>query len=127
MRKVAMLMATLAILVLVAATAVYAVNKTCASKPCRGTVARDILYERNGNRVADAIYGLGKGDRINAGTFERDRDQLWGGQGNDRLSTFDDDGRDNLNGGPGTDTCNGDLGADYADVAVNCERGNLAD
>ena len=127
MRKVAMLMATLGILVLVAATAVYAVNKTCTSKPCRGTAASDILYERNGNRVADAIYGLGRGDRINAGTFERDRDQLWGGRGNDRLSTFDDDGRDNLNGGPGTDTCNGDLGADFADVAVNCERGNLAD
>ena len=127
MRKVAMLMATLAILVLVAATSVYAVNKTCASRPCNGTAARDILYERNGNRVADAIYGLRRGDRINAGTFERDRDQLWGGPGNDRLSTFDDDGRDNLNGGPGTDTCNGDIGADYADVAVNCERGNLAD
>ncbi len=127
MRKVAMLMATLAILVLVAATAVYAVNKTCPGKPCRGTNAKDILYEQNGNRVADTIYGLGRADRINAGTFERDRDQLWGGPGNDRLGTFDDDGLDNLNGGRGTDTCNGDIGADYADVAVNCERGNLAD
>jgi hypothetical protein len=127
MRKVAMLIATLAILILVAATAVYAVNKTCTIKPCRGTDARDTLYERNGNRLADKIYGLGRSDRINAGTFERDRDQLWGGPGNDRLSTFDDDGRDNLNGGPGTDTCNGDIGADYADVAVNCEKGNLAD
>lgn len=127
MRKVVMLMATLAILILVAATAVYAVNKTCTSKPCRGTDARDVLYERNGNRVADKIYGLGRGDHINAGTFERDRDQLWGGQGNDVLRTNDGDGNDNLNGGPGTDTCTGDIGADYADVAVNCERGNLAD
>ena len=112
MRKVAMLMATLAILVLVAATAVYAVNKTCTSRPCSGTNAKDILYEQNGNRVADTIYGLGSADRINAGTFERDRDQLYGGPANDKLSTFDDDGNDNLNGGPGTDTCNGDLGAD---------------
>ena len=127
MRKVAMLMATLAILVLMAATAVYAVNKTCTSRPCSGTNAKDILYEQNGNRVADAIYGLRQGDRINAGTFERDRDQLWGGPGNDRLGTFDDDGLDNLNGGPGTDTCNGDIGADFGDAAVNCERGNLAD
>ncbi len=127
MRKVAMLMAALAILVLVAATAVYAVNKTCASRPCSGTVARDILYERNGNRVPDAIYGLQSADRINAGTFERDRDQLYGGPGNDRLGAADVDGNDTLNGGGGIDTCIGDIGADYADVGISCERGNLAD
>ncbi len=127
MRKVAMLMATLAILILVAATAVYAVNKTCTTKPCRGTDARDVLQERNGNGVADKIYGLGRNDHINAGTFKRDRDQLWGGPGNDILRTDDGDGRDNLNGGPGTDTCIGDIGADWADNPASCEKGNLAD
>jgi hypothetical protein len=127
MRKVAMLAASLAVLILVAATAVYAVNKTCASKPCRGTNMRDTLYERNGNRVSDAIYGLKSADRINAGTFEKDRDQLYGAPGNDKLNAVDDDGNDNLNGGPGIDTCNGDIGADFGDVGTSCEKGNLAD
>jgi hypothetical protein len=72
----------------VAATAVYAGNKHCTSKPCRGTNLADILYERNGEGVPDAIY--------------------------------------DLDGGRGFDTCNGELGADFADVAVNCEAGNLA-
>jgi hypothetical protein len=120
-RKVAMLAATVAVLVLVAVTAVYAVNKHCTSKPCRGTNLADILYERNGDGVPDAIY-----DRLNAATFENDADKLYGGPDNDRLNTVDTDGNDNLDGGRGFDTCNGELGADFADVAVNCEAGNLA-
>jgi len=125
MRKVAMLMATVAVLALVAATAVYAVNKTCTGKPCRGTNTRDTLNERNGNRLSDTIYGLKSTDSINAGSFERDRDQLYGGPGNDRLNAVDDDGNDNLNGGPGVDTCNGDRGADFGDVGTSCEKGNI--
>ena len=66
-------------------------------------------------------------DRINAGTFEKDRDQLYGAPGNDKLNAVDDDGNDNLNGGPGIDTCNGDIGADFGDVGTSCEKGNLAD
>ena len=127
MRQVAMLAATVAVLVLVTAAAVYAVDKHCTNKPCRGTNVADILYERNGDGVPDAIYGLQDNDRLNATTFENDADKLYGGRGKDRLNTVDTDGKDNLNGGRGFDTCNGDLGADYADVAVNCEAGNLAD
>jgi hypothetical protein len=126
-RKAIMLAATVAVLVLLAGTAVYAVNKTCAGLPCRGTPVRDTLYERTGNRVSDAIYGLKGSDFINAGTYERDRDQLYGGPGNDRLNAADVDGNDNLNGGAGIDTCTGDIGADYGDVGTSCERGNLAD
>ena len=126
MRKVAILAATVAVLVLVAVTAVYAVNKHCTSKPCRGTNLADILYERNGDGVPDAIYGLQGNDRLNATTFENDADKLYGGWGKDRLNTVDTDGNDNLDGGRGFDTCNGELGADFADVAVNCEAGNLA-
>ncbi len=126
MRKVAMAAATVTVLVLVAATAVYAVNKHCTSKPCRGTNLADILYERNGDGVPDAIYGLQGNDRLNAATFENDADKLYGGPDNDHLNTVDTDGNDNLDGGRGFDTCNGELGADFADVAVNCEAGNLA-
>ena len=126
MRKVAMLAATVAVLVLVTAAAVYAVDKHCKGKPCRGTNVADILYERNGDGVPAAIYGLQDNDRLNATTLENDADKLYGGWGKDRLNTVDTDGKDNLNGGRGFDTCNGDLGADYADVAVNCEAGNLA-
>ena len=126
MRKVAMLAATVAVLVLVTAAAVYAVDKHCTSKPCRGTNLADILYERNGDGVPDAIYGLQGNDRLNAATFENDADKLYGGPDNDHLNTVDTDGNDNLDGGRGFDTCNGELGADFADVAVNCEAGNLA-
>jgi len=125
-RKVAVLAATVAVLVLVAVTAVYAVNKHCTSKPCTGTNLADILYERNGDGVPDAIYGFQGNDRLNAATFENDADKLYGGLNNDRLNTVDTDGNDNLNGGSGFDTCNGDRGADFADVAVNCEAGTLA-
>ena len=127
MRKVAMLAATVAVLIVVAAGAVYAVNKTCDSKTCKGTNARDTLFERQGNRLSDAIYGLKSADRINAGAYTRDKDKLYGGPGNDKLNAADNDGKDTLNGGPGKDTCTGDLGADYADVSKGCEKGNLAD
>jgi hypothetical protein len=90
-RKVAMLAATVAILILVSGTAVYAVNKICASKPCSGTVVRDVLYERNGNRVPDTIYALRGNDHVNASAFENDRDQLYGGPSNDRLNAVDTD------------------------------------
>ncbi len=127
MRKVAMLAATVAVLIVVAAGAVYAVNKTCAATPCKGTNARDTLFERQGNRLSDAISGLRSADRINAGAYTRDKDKLYGGPGNDKLNAADNDGKDTLNGGPGTDTCTGDAGADYGDVATSCEKGNLAD
>ena len=117
-----MLMATVAIVILVAATAVYAMNKTCTSYPCRGTNKDDVLFERTGNKVRDAIFGLKKADRINAGTWGRDADNLYGGPGNDTLTAGDNDGKDTLNGGGGVDTCNGDSG----DVPTSCEKGNLS-
>src|SRR5918911_3687577 len=124
MRKVALLAATVAVLIVVAAGAVYAVNKTCDSKTCKGTDARDTLFERHGNRLSDNIYGLKRADRIDAGAYTKDKDKLYGGKGNDKLNAADNDGKDTLNGGPGKETCTGDIGADYADVGKSCERGN---
>jgi Ca2+-binding RTX toxin-like protein len=122
-RKVATLAALVAVVVLAFAGVALAVNKTCTKDPCRGTSAKDTLQEQTGNDVADNISGRKKGDELDASEFENDADELRGGSGNDNLDARDTDGKDVLNGGEGTDTCNGDDG----DIGKGCEEGNLAD
>ena len=81
---------------------------------CFGTQNRDTIFERFGNEVEDNIFGLGGGDRIFADDFTRDRDALYGGRGNDRLRTTDNDGRDLINCGRGRN-----------DVAILDNRDNV--
>jgi Ca2+-binding RTX toxin-like protein len=121
-RKVAMLAVVVTVLVLAFAGMALAVNKTCTKDPCRGTAAKDTLREQTEDGVDDTIYGLEKGDTINAFAFTDDADVLLGGPGNDNLDAEDGDSDDVLRGGRGTDTCNGDTG----DESVSCEEGNLA-
>ncbi len=123
MRKVAMLAAVVAVVVLAFAGVALAVNKTCTKDPCRGTSAKDTLREQTEDGVDDNISGRKKADRINAFAYTDDADELRGGSGNDNLDADDDDNDDVLNGGKGTDTCNGDNG----DEGISCEEGNLAD
>ncbi len=123
MRKVAMLAAVVAVVVLAFAGVALAVNKTCTKDPCRGTSAKDTLSEQDGNDVNDNISGRKKADTLDASEFDDDIDVLRGGSSNDNLDARDTDGEDVLNGGKGTDTCNGDNGDD----SENCEKGNLAD
>jgi hypothetical protein len=70
---------------------------------CFGTENSDTIFERFGNDVDDNIFGLGGRDFIFADDFTRDRDALYGGRGNDRLRTTDNDGRDLIDCGRGKD------------------------
>jgi hypothetical protein len=95
-----------------------AVDQQCTFRPCGGTDSADTLYERGGRSVPDTIYGLRGNDRIRANHFGRDHDVLYGNHGNDILNAQDRDGRDELYGGPGEDTCYVDPG----DFRRSCEE-----
>lgn len=120
MRKLMLLAATVALLVVMFATAAYAVNKQCSNVRCDGTDKRDTLYERGGNGAKDRIYGLDGNDLVDANTFAKDIDQLYGGRGKDSVSAADGDTSDVLKGGRGFDRCFGDDG----DTFNSCEEIN---
>src|SRR5215218_5396363 len=116
MRRLAMMLGVVMVLVVVAAGVAVAVEKDCNSIPCNGTDNEDILHERKGT-VKDVIYGFKAHDVLDANNFSRDRDRLYGGDNGDKLLANDRDGRDVLRGGKGRDRCFGDPG----DRFINCE------
>jgi hypothetical protein len=120
MRKTAAtIMALVALFTLVGAGVAVAVTKTCSSVPCRGTSAADLLKERIGDGKRDVIYGLQGNDRLRAGRYTNDTDELHGGRGNDRLNVLDGDSRDRAVGGRGNDDfC---LVDDDAELSASCE------
>jgi hypothetical protein len=125
MRRIAMLLGLMVVLMVLAAGVALAVAKTCGEDlPCRGTNGNDVLSERdgkkpnfNGNRLRDRILALDGEDKVQAATFDRDRDSLDGGRGRDHLFTNDGDRRDTARGGRGRDECVRDPG----DGARSCE------
>ncbi len=117
MRKVTMMVALVALMVALFATAALAVNKQCTNLRCEGTNNRDTLYERGGNGTPDNIFGLRGPDRLVATAFTNDEDNLYGNTGDDRLLADDGDALDTLDGGRGNDYCSGDAG----DTFVSCE------
>jgi hypothetical protein len=121
MRKIAMLLGLMMIIVLVATGVAIAVVKTCKDVPCRGSDNDDTLYERIGNRKHDRIFGLDGHDDIDANTYRRDRDRVVGGQQGDRLLVNDNDQRDLAKGGDGSDNCIIDQG----DGTSSCENVNI--
>ena len=123
MRKIAMLVGVMALMVAMFAPVALAVDKQCTNDPCWGTNNRDTLYERGGRGVSDTIKGLRSGDLINANAFTADTDVLEGQRGDDRLKAQDGDGRDFLYGGPGFDICYLDEGDLYH---VSCEKVDVA-
>lgn len=100
MRKVVMLAAMMAIILALAAGVASARTFVCDDNPCEGTNRADTIGEQNGS-VPDTIRGLGGNDRLNAGRFGNDRDDVLGQRGNDRLNVADGDTRDNANCGAG--------------------------
>ncbi len=117
MRKVVMMVALVALLVTLFATAAFALTFTCTTNPCEGTNRPDIITEQTGAGVNDNISGKRGGDTINANAFGNDRDDLFGNRGDDTLNARDGDGFDLLDGGKGTDECIGDA----TDTFVRCE------
>jgi hypothetical protein len=118
MRRTTILMALVALMVALFATAAYA-----AATAIYGTDGDDyVINESSGGWVDDRIYALDGDDYINAvvgwSTTRSDADKLFGGKGDDILGADDGDGADLLNGGPGYDECYGTQGDHFA----NCEE-----
>ena len=80
-RRAPMMLAAIAVMVALFATAAYAAVIT-------GTAASDVLIESQRN---DTINGRGGGDDLRAGKFEFDTDDLNGGTGADELIARDAD------------------------------------
>jgi hypothetical protein len=116
MRRMVMMLGVAMLLAVVTAGAALAVTKTCASVPCEGTNQDDVLHERPGS-VQDRILAFAGGDLLDANNAFKDRDELEGGRGNDKLLANDRDGRDVLRGGSGRDRCYGNAGDEF----FNCE------
>lgn len=102
-----MLLAAIAVMVALFATAAYAAE-------IKGTPQSDFLYE---SQRSDIIRGLGGNDDLRANEFPFDGDDLRGGTGADELNALDADGRDTLNGGKGFDKCRGEPNDTY----ISCE------
>src|SRR5215210_3321796 len=105
MRRIFMVLMLAALVVVMFASAVLAINKRCDTIPCNGTSNKDKLSERQGNGVADRINGGGGRDIIHADRYGNDRDLVNGGSGNDVIHVDDGDTKDKVNGGSGRDYC----------------------
>jgi Ca2+-binding RTX toxin-like protein len=116
-KKLMLLGALAAILMLAFAGVALAKDIQCTSVTCNGTRHADTFLERVGNGLEDNIHGRGGKDVEDANGSSGDTDNLFGGRGNDTLKATDTDGNDTLNGGKGTDTCTGN--AD--DTFISCE------
>jgi Ca2+-binding RTX toxin-like protein len=104
MRKVVLLIATMALALLMASGVALAATFTCTTNPCNGTSVADVI---TGTVNAETINGQGGNDTISA----RDaNDILSGGPGNDSMNG--ELGNDSLNGGTNNDTLNGGSGND---------------
>ena len=109
MRKTGMMVAMVAVMVALFATAAYAAT-------IEGNNRNNTLFETAGD---DIIRGFGGDDVIDANNFSGDRDVLRGGFGNDTLLANDGDTLDSVFGGPGFDTCVVDS---LAEIGGGCER-----
>ncbi len=109
MRKTGMMVALVAVMVALFATAAYAAT-------IEGNNNNNVLFETAGD---DVINGRGGADVIDANNFGGDTDILRGGEGNDRLLANDGDTLDTVNGGPGFDICVVDA---RSEVGEGCEK-----
>ena len=109
MRKTGMMVALVAVMAALFATAAYAAEIT-------GNDNDNVLIETAGD---DRLEGRGGGDVLDANNFGNDRDVLVGGSGNDRLLANDGDTLDTVNGGAGFDICVVDA---RSEVGEGCEK-----
>jgi Ca2+-binding RTX toxin-like protein len=109
MRRTGMMVAMVAVMVALFATAAYAAT-------IEGNSRDNTLFETPQN---DRMYGYGGQDDLYADDFSGDTDRLYGGPGNDRLLANDGDSRDTVYGGPGFDICVVD---DRSEIGGGCEK-----
>ena len=120
MRRPTILVAVVALMVALFASAAYA-----AATAVYGTNHDDYMINESSGFADDRIYALDGDDYINAvvvwNPTKGDTDMLFGGKGDDGLAADDGDGADLLNGGPGYDRCWGTQGDRFA----SCEEISL--
>ena len=104
MRRVMLLLAAIAIMVVLFAAVAYAAT-------IEGTSEGEVLLESSLN---DTIYGRGGADEIYASFafngVESDKDVVYGNKGGDYIDVADGDDRDTAIGGAGNDECVGEPG-----------------
>ncbi len=107
MRKIAMGLAMVLVLLVMAAGVALAANQIirCAGQPCTATGNDDLVYERVGNGLNDTIYLKGGSDQVRAGRYKNDRDEIYGSSGYDFIRVADGDSHDRIRGGAGNDKC----------------------
>ena len=109
MRKTGMLVAMVAVMVALFATAAYAAT-------IEGNDNANALFETLGD---DRMFGFDGGDVLDANNFGGDTDRLRGGPGNDHLLANDGETRDTVYGGPGIDMC---VVNAPSEIGGGCER-----
>jgi Ca2+-binding RTX toxin-like protein len=109
MRKTGLMVALVAVMAALFATAAYAAT-------IEGNNNNNVLHETAGS---DILRGFGGNDTLDANNFGGDEDILRGGSGNDVLLANDGDSMDLLFGGPGFDICVVD---DRSEIGGGCEK-----
>lgn len=122
MRKIAMVVALVAMLLAVGASAMIAQSGTakedgisvitennqviqCIRVPCTASGTDDLVHERVGNGKEDRILLAGGDDQVRADTYRRDHDVIKGSSGFDLIYVNDGDRKDKIYGGKGDDKC----------------------
>ena len=108
MRKLMVIVALVAVLVPLAAAAALADGALVQCNnvlPCIASGDKDRVLERQGDGLRDDIVLKGGDDLVLANKYTRDRDDVSGGTGRDKINVADGDKRDMANGGKGRDLC----------------------
>jgi hypothetical protein len=116
MRRVTLMLAAVAMMVLLFAVVAYAAD-------VQGTNNSEELNESDRN---DQIHALLGDDSIFAGIYGEDSDRAHGNKGKDFIDLVDEDGRDTAWGGKGEDDCWGDTAdvGNGGDKFISCESIN---
>jgi hypothetical protein len=120
-RKIAMMVALVMVLVPLGAAAAFAADQIirCKAAPCYGTGNDDKIYEIPRNGAFDKIIMKGGHDLVLANAYTNDRDIVKGGTGYDKIKVNDGDRLDTASGGKGGDWCIVDS---RSEVGTGCTR-----
>jgi hypothetical protein len=103
MRKLAMVVTLVVMLVPLVAVAAFAADQLiqCKGIPCYGSGNDDKILERIGNGKPDKIYPKGGHDLILANKYTNDIDVVKSSKGWDKINVADGDRNDTASGGKG--------------------------